>query len=216
MSGTLLKILAASSMLVDHIGAIFFPQYSIFRIIGRTSFPLFAFLLAQGFLHTSSRKKYAFRLGITALIAEIPFDLALTGQIFSWNKQNVCFTLLLGFLNLCIVESTLHTQPVVGLFSSVLLCGIAQLLHFDYGWYGVLLILLFFVCRENLRYSLSSFVLLNTGYALIYSNTQLYAAASLFPLICYNGKRGCLHLKYFFYLFYPGHLLLLGLCRCIL
>ncbi|MGB4657996.1 MAG: TraX family protein [Mobilitalea sp.] len=128
MSGSTLKLIAIITMLIDHTAATILQRllaqgqaglditstqavmdfyanngvllacYSVMRLIGRLGFPLFCFLLVEGFLHTRKVWKYAVRLAIFALISEIPFDLALFGQSFNWNYQNVFFTLFVGLM----------------------------------------------------------------------------------------------------------------------
>jgi TraX protein. len=117
ISGSTLKLVAIFTMLIDHIaasilenllrcggpssyanGGLLYTVYSIMRSIGRLAFPIFCFLLVEGFLHTRNKSKYAIRLGIFALISEIPFDLAFEGKMFSWGHQNVFFTLLIGLI----------------------------------------------------------------------------------------------------------------------
>ncbi len=129
IAGSTLKLIAMFSMLMDHIGAILLDRimiqhgamevidqqtfevfleanagvyytYQILRFVGRIAFPIFCFLLVQGFLHTRNLKKYLSRLFLFALISEIPFDLALPGRLFAWEYQNVYFTLFLGVLAL--------------------------------------------------------------------------------------------------------------------
>ena len=99
-SGTQLKIIALLSMLVDHIGCVLFPKVTAFRIIGRLAFPIFAFLIAEGMVHTSNWKKYFLRLFIFAIISEIPFDFITSGKMIDWSHQNVLFTLLLGAMSI--------------------------------------------------------------------------------------------------------------------
>ena len=114
ISGSTLKLIAIVSMLIDHTAATVIRAllisaspdwqpglrtlYSVSRDIGRLAFPIFCFLLVEGFLHTRNPKKYAGRLFLFALISEIPFDLALQSGWFDPGKQNVYFTLLIGLL----------------------------------------------------------------------------------------------------------------------
>ena len=126
-----LKWIALITMFIDHIGAIILEKGAIsaynqglptalsydvslllskmdffIRQIGRISFPIFCFLLVEGFYHTSNRKKYALRLFLFACISEIPFDLCFRGKILEFSYQNVMFTLLIGFLTMWAIEIT--------------------------------------------------------------------------------------------------------------
>ena len=152
MSGSILKLLACLAMLIDHMAA-FLPgnfmdmKETLFMIgdkaislrmimhyIGRTAFPLFAFLITEGFIHTHDRKKYAINLLIFAIISEIPWNLVHTGQLF-YGRQNVFFTLLLGYLGLCAIEYYKEdcTKKILAL---ACLLGISLVLRADYTCFG--------------------------------------------------------------------------------
>ena len=103
ISADALKWIALLTMLCDHVGAVLLPQYPILRLIGRTAFPLFVWLLVEGFSHTSSRKKYLGRMAAFAILSELPFDLALYGRP-DWQSQNVFVTLSIGLLMLIFLE----------------------------------------------------------------------------------------------------------------
>ena len=101
MSSAVLQLLALATMVVDHVGLALFPGEGWLRWVGRLSFPLFVFLLCEGFVHTSSRRKYALRLGMFALLSEVPYQL-LMGQVYGeswgWPVGNIFFELLCCFL----------------------------------------------------------------------------------------------------------------------
>ena len=97
INGFTLKWIAIVSMLIDHMGAILFPQYIEMRIVGRLAFPIYCFLLAEGAVHTSNIRRYEIRLLAFACLSDIPFDLAFFGGV-TLEHQNVFFTLLLGVL----------------------------------------------------------------------------------------------------------------------
>lgn len=103
-SRSFLKIAAMLSMLCDHIAFVLVPAdrftncYYIMRIIGRIAFPLFCFMLVEGFIYTHSRKNYIIRLALFAVVSEVPFDLACSDRVVDWSGQNVMWTLLIGFI----------------------------------------------------------------------------------------------------------------------
>lgn len=221
-SGSALKLIAICAMVLDHFAAtvlyygILLPAapikegtsvwtvytiYQVLRFIGRIAFPIFCFLLVEGFLHTSNRARYALRLFVFALISEIPFDLALFQSLTDWNHQNVFFTLLIGFVVIWAMEKT-ETLPFstpLKVSAFALGCLVAWLLCTDYDYKGVILITIFYVFRYTPR--------LRTLAGCVSLIWEAPACLAFFPIHLYNGKRG-LSLKYVFYLFYPVHLLL--------
>ena len=111
ISGYWLKLIAVISMLIDHTSAVILEQIPgleapafFMRIIGRAAFPIYCFLLVEGFYHTRSRAKYAGRLFLFALISEVPFDLAFSRRMWDFSSNNVFFTLLFGLLVIWGVE----------------------------------------------------------------------------------------------------------------
>ncbi len=227
LSGSTLKIIAMIAMLIDHIGAVVLARviigtgnreiyeiYMVLRKIGRIAFPIFCFLLVEGFVYTSDKKKYAVRLGIFALLSEIPFDLAFQSKIVGFEHQNVFFTLLFGFLAMAGYEYLGKKYPIrdmqVILMQLAVLgvcMGMAEFLKTDYGAVGVSCIMLLYLFRGKKLY------LIPAGWILFLSNwTAIFGF--LFTLF-YNTKRG-LPLKYVFYLFYPVHLLILYAVCCMM
>lgn len=232
ITGSTLKIIAIVSMLIDHIAAVISLSdsvavhilsnrrlYLIFfsmRLIGRIAFPIFCFLLVEGFLHTHNVKKYAMRLFVFCILSEIPFDLAFQNQLVNWNSQNVFFTLFIGLLVLIGFhsidtqkEQSQHNKFYVMLYSYpiffkiilvVLGITIATFLKTDYAGFGVFLIVLLYLYRFNRK---NQMIL-----GAIATAWELTAPISFLLLYFYNGKRG-LSLKYIFYFFYPVHLILL-------
>ena len=94
MSAFTLKLIALVTMIIDHVGAIFFPQFIWLRYIGRLSMPIYAFLLVQGYMHTRNFNRYALRMGIFALLSEVPYDLLFQGTWLEFQRQNILFTFL--------------------------------------------------------------------------------------------------------------------------
>ena len=209
-SGFALKMTAVVTMTVDHVGKVFFPDCMWMTMIGRLAFPLFCFLLTEGFVHTGNIRKYLGRLFIFALISEVPFDWALHGKPFDWDAQNVFFTLFLGLfmlylMQLCQIRQAL--QAVIFLAAVAL----AVLLRTDYSGLGICFIFIFyqFYYRKWLKFGLFAAVSLIVYLQAPQDYTSILA---VLPMIFYNGKRG-ISCKYFFYIFYPAHLTVLALLR---
>lgn len=209
MSSFALKLLAMITMTLDHAGAILFPSNEILRLVGRLSFPIYCFLLSEGFVHTSSRKRYLFRMGLWGVISEPVFDLAFRGNLWVPNHQNVFFTLFFGLCSLWLLTHFEKEKPAAAVGFLLLPIFAAEWFHTDYGAFGAALIVVFYICRNQRVEALTGFALLNTGFSLLSSRIQLAAAAAVLPLAFYNGKRGPKLPGWIFYAFYPAHLLVL-------
>lgn len=191
--------------------------------IGRLAFPLFCFLIVQGFIHTRSKSKYAFRLAIFAIISEIPYDIAFSGCILSLRNNNVFFTLLTGLLMIWAITETkkwidscdsfkdktnLKKGIYVGIiliFTAVASFMVSSVFDSSYGESGVITILVIFLLqsRPALALVISTFVLALFNFSFV----QLFALPSALLVAMYNHKRGR-SIKYLFYVFYPAHLLI--------
>ncbi len=240
LSGNQLKLIAVVSMLADHIGLAiigngilksfweqglepgFWPGlYQGMRIFGRASFPVFCFLLAEGYVHTSSRKKYALRLGLFALLSELPFDYMIAGKLINWEVQSVMVTLLLGFLMLWVLEEVwqrFHSAELLQIGVIALFAGLSILLKSDYSYGGILLIAFLYWFRQDR--------MAQCGVGLVWMSLFLRVpqyvpglALGFGAMYCYNGKRGRQNgkgMQYFFYLFYPLHMLVIVLLHQLL
>lgn len=202
-----LKCIALLTMLIDHVGAILYPDIMILRIIGRISFPIYAFLVAEGFFHTKNVKKYMQRLLVFAIVSEIPFDLALTGKILEFGHQNVFFTLFagLGLLELYSRQTSMAERIICILVITT--CG--DLFQSDYGAWGILMIFCFYAFREKRWLKLALVSAINV---FAFGWIQSYAVFACIPIALYNGKKGA-GMKYVFYSIYPLHLLLLYMIK---
>lgn len=203
-----LKCVAIVTMLIDHVGAIFFPEYLIFRYIGRIAFPIFCFLLVEGFFHTRDIRKYMFRLGIFALISEIPYDLAFRGVALEFEKQNVFFTLFIGVALMYALEQC--TEWPVKIVEVLLAMWFTVLLCTDYSFKGILLISIYYFFRKYKWLKLG----LGAVWSLLWGEIQRYSILASFLLAAYNGEKGY-SFKYFFYVFYPLHLFVLFVISCL-
>lgn len=212
-------------MVLDHAGLALVPSLGALRCAGRVAFPLYCFLLVQGFVHTRDVRAYGRRLLLLAILSEIPFDLLIFGLLVSPMEQNVLFSLLLSLMALWACHS-FEACPLQAWLVCATLAVSSMALRLSYGWLGVALCLCFYLLRENrLRMALSA-----TGALLLYSLslflsgvdigwvlTSLCAPLSLLPILLYNDKPGPRRpwLSYLFYAAYPAHLLLLALLRAM-
>ncbi len=190
-------------MLIDHIGAAIYPDELWMRYVGRISFPIFAFLLVEGFYHTKNVKKYLVRMGIFALLSEVPFDLALKEGMVDFSSQNVYFTLFLGLLMLYLIKWTDVLYLRILIIVSIMV--IAQQIHCDYRYPGIWTILSFAALRDLPLFKNLNIIGVNVR--LFATRIQVAGALALIPIGLYNGKKGP-SWKYFFYAFYPVHLLI--------
>ncbi len=201
--------------------------YFILRRVGRIAFPLFAFLLVEGFIHTSNYKRYLTRVGICALAAEIPFNLVVTTasglytnldgvktSIFCWQYQNTVFTFFIGLLMLLgmrYFEAKDATpkaafRQMLGQIACVVVAGLVSvLLRTDYNFFGILAIAVFYIFRHSKK----MMILLG---CLVFLQYDIACLMAFIPIYMYNGiEVPARKLKYFFYIFYPAHLLVLFL-----
>lgn len=221
LSSNALKLTACVCMAVDHIGIVFMDNNYIMRAVGRLAFPVFAFLLVQGLLRTSDVRGYLLRLGIFAVVSEIPFDMAMHDTIWYPGAQNILFTLTAGLFAIYAMDSR---GPIGRWKVEIALAAalLAEFLRFDYGMAGVGIIVMFYLIEKersgadaytlayfNKKQNIEIVVLSSLVYILCLGINQLYALLAMIPVNMYSGERGRMKLKYFFYLFYPLHLLLI-------
>ena len=201
---------AAVIFLTDHVSgsALIYGIYFAMRLLGRMAFPLYAFLLTEGFSHTRNRKKYAGRLFLLAVISEIPFNLMADRSYLSFSHQNTVWLLLLGFLCLMAHEQLKKAEGTKLIEAAVLLAAVmaSVFLRLDYGAEGLLLILVFslFRGRPDLR---TPAVLV----VLFFMNPDPYIFGTMFAYFMinhYNGEKGR-DLGRLPHFFYPVHIVVL-------
>jgi len=206
----ILKWFAIITMTIDHAGAVLYPGCPAFRYVGRLSLPLFAYLLILGLETTRSVKNYSVRLFLFALISQVPFYLAM--GVRPWERLNIFFTLLSGVLFIELFERGIYLLVFLPLVA-------AEVLHFDFGIYGIVAISCFYFLRRNRTLGVSLFLTLNLLY-LPFSSHQILSLFALLPILLHNSGRFGLEeigqkvdysrwKKYFFYVYYPLHLVTL-------
>jgi len=216
LSSFALKCIALTTMIIDHCASTFgvflkYDTYLLLRSIGRLAFPIYCFLLVEGFFHTKDVRKYARNLLVFAFVSEIPFDLglSLTWFDFAFSHQNVFFTLFLGLVAIYFYD-LLRAQKMwyLGLIMVFIIDMLSIELNTDYNSNGIVLIFLFYLLRNESKIAMAAIVGL---FLLTWNPINNYAVFALFPILLYNGRRGRLSLKYMFYAAYPVHLMIIGL-----
>ena len=234
LTANMLRTIAVIFMLSDHIWATALSFGDWMTYIGRMAFPIFAFQIAEGFVHTSNFKKYALRLLGFAVITEIPFNLFYSSRFFNPYHQNVLFTLLLGLLAIKVIDGLKKDRSLKNIALSVLLLGLillASVVGFvDYNHYGVLTVIMFYLMRDfpfAWLGQLIGMILINIvifeGLVFpveIFEKTfeipsQGFAVFALIPIWLYGNRKGKSSkiLQYGFYAFYPLHMLVLYLIK---
>lgn len=215
-----LKGIACIAMLIDHIGAVFVLGNG-YRIIGRIAFPIYCFLMAEGFAHTHDVKAYGKRLLIGAVLSELPFDFLFYGG-FTWEHQSIMVTMVLGLLMMFWAKKKNNViLPLAVCFF------LAEFLNTDYGGWGVALIGLFTLTAGK-QYE---WLLQTAGMALIFYlmdsyrvsfgavqiPIQFFGLLAMLPIGLYSGRKltGNKVIQWVFYLFYPLHLTILFLIRML-
>ena len=211
LSGSSLKVIAMISMVIDHVALYLMEHgtvlYETMRYVGRIAFPVFAFLIAEGFIHTRSRYRYFFTLLGFAVISEIPWYL-LNGAD---GTHNVMFTLALGVATLMVLENLLQRSMVLGFLWTLGMAGLASWLGVDYEWRGILVIVIFYLFNGyNDSFPYSRGMQFFCTFTLMMHYGVIGTVMACIFLYLYNGKRGFIQgsiVKYGFYAFYPVHLL---------
>ncbi|MDE5859000.1 MAG: conjugal transfer protein TraX [Oscillospiraceae bacterium] len=220
----LLKLIAIISMLIDHIGSVFFPDMPVFRYAGRLAFPIFAYCLTVGLLYTSNIKKYLTRLGIFALISQPLYIMAFHPYDWreEWMNLNIYFTLFVSLIAMVGVK-----ERKWWLFAIAFL--LLVFINFDYAATGVVLMLIFYICRNRPVIGAVLFCLyylpaiwngypedpkslLLGGMCIDWTIFSLLSA----PFIFLRTNSKIKVNKYFFYIFYPAHLAAIWVVRMIL
>lgn len=233
MSAFVLKVIAMVTMACDHSSYLIFGGFSFLNYIGRIAFPIFAYQITEGYCHTSNLKKYFFRLLVFAIISQIPFMLFLSIYSNSFHL-NIFFTLLLGLASITVYDkiNNLSTNNAIfhnlyqflGILSVLTLSSISHFTKCDYGYFGVLAIFSFYLFKNRkilMNLSFIILVLIYYGKNLLFGNffnTYLliivFTILSLLFINLYNHKKGR-DTKYFLYIFYPLHLLIIYLLHFV-
>ena len=212
MNRNALKIIALITMLIDHVGMYFFPDIIWFRVVGRIAFPIYAFFIAQGMHYSRNKQKYMITLFLFGVLAELPY-MFLHNNIY---KLNIMFTFIFAGICIMLINKLLENFDFLMFSITVMIFVCITLLsghgNLEYGLFGVGLILIFYYARNSkaMYITLSSILIIAESVASgVVSGFTLEALVQIFSIIAlvfigfYNGDKGKLNLKYFFYISYP-------------
>jgi hypothetical protein len=229
MSISHLKLLAIVTMVIDHVGLFFFPEAGFLRIIGRLAFPIFGWLIANGAYYTRDIKKYMGRLLLLAVVSQVPFALANGIASFPFSYLNVVFTLFLGLAAIWAIQTRINS--FLSTSAVVFLAVVAHLLNADYGAFGVIMIVLFYVFYTNklltvisqsalfllptLLYFYETSTRTNVPDLIFSSSIEIAGIMSLAFILTYDSKPSPKFGRIFYY-FYPIQYVLIYLFQVLL
>jgi len=230
LNGNVLKIIAALSMLADHIGVVLLPDVAIFRVIGRVAFPIYAFMIAEGCAHTKNKLRYFLHVFLLGVVCQVVYYIhdgstymgilitffisILVVYAMQWMKD-ILFTTKGNGIKKCLAIVA-FLLVIVGVYF------LNEIVLIDYGFWGCMAPVLASVFRkpaastnnlwDKLDQSVLHVLMLGIGLFMltfILDGVQIYAFLAIPILLLYSGKRGKIKMKYFFYVFYPAHLIML-------
>ena len=229
LSGNALKLIACVAMLIDHVGVMFFPYEDSLRIVGRLAFPIFAFMIAEGARYTRNRLRYFLTIFIEGVLMQLVYTLFLNDtqlSIFITFSISIPLIYALDLMKRAFILAKPAKERLLSvlLFVSGVVAAYFICRHFDvdYGFLGVMtpVVASTFMQRGDVpesarRYDLTVIHVLLCGVALLLLAlevrwVQIWSLLALPLLLLYSGKRGRLKLKYFFYVFYPVHLVVIA------
>ena len=224
INGAQLKYIAFASMFIDHFNKAIITPFltgsgplnlitAIFDILGRIAFPIFAFMIVEGFFKTKSRWKYLRNLLIFAIISEIPYDMFQSAVFINTRSQNILWGLALGLFTIMVIDKLKERIKkrslwiFVSIFIVALSSLISMLISADYEYYAIIIIYIYYLFYDKR--------LLASGLSYLVIIKEIYSILGFATVLLYNGEKGKQN-KIFNYLFYPVHLLVLGIIRMVL
>lgn len=222
-----MKTIAVICMLIDHIGFLFFPEQMLWRLIGRLAMPIFAYGIARGAIYTRSMKDYIRKILMFALISQIPFwwmEKMAYGTSFLSLHFNIGFTFLVALNIISLLQEAEHENKPLTLGKILILAILlisADLLHLDYGSYGILVVLL---CYKGIKGQQSMWILcfgytvltylnyLSSGPMFLLQEVGVLAFGIIIMLQDISEKK----MGRLFYIFYPVHMIVLCIIKMML
>lgn len=236
-SGNDLKVIASILMLVDHIGCILFPQYPILRIIGRLSFPIFSYMIAEGCYYTRNKSRYFFGIFSLAVVCQIAYYIfensLYMGILITFSLSIIMIYSLEYFKEKLFLPDSSLRQKITSFI--IFLCVVAMVyilnihINIDYGFWGCMTPVfasVFKITKKTTSGYLQKFdcqavhiLMMAIGLLLVSIDLGGYQFYSLFALVfilTYSGQRGKFNMKIFFYVFYPLHLIVLHIISILI
>lgn len=229
LSGNLIKILACIFMTFDHIGLICFPNIVIFRIIGRLAMPLFAYMISEGAYYTKNRIKYLLNLLIFGIPIQIVYQIVMNDI-----HMNIMLTFSCSLIIIFLIDSIIKSfkekdfkcDIIIKIISTIIITltiiVLFYFIHFDYSYFGLFIPIVLYFTKS--KYIDQNYKIFDSNYfrimilalflvirAIVYGSYTIYAVIACLILLFYNDKKGRINLKYFFYLFYPLHIVVIYL-----
>lgn len=215
LNSTHLKLIALITMIIDHIGAVLFPQIKVLRMIGRLAFPIYAYLIGEGCIYSKNKPKYLIKVGITYIVYEI------VSYLVRGDEHNICvlYGFICAILSVIIIEwakekpllrRPIAVIPIMAMIISTLI------IKSDYIFFAILLPLsVYFIKKVPIRYLCFAILLILCG--LSYEGNQWMGIFAMIPILLYNGQKGKEVLfKNSFYIMYPLHFAILGIIKMFL
>ena len=209
----MLMILSCISMLIDHIGAVFYPDSALFRIIGRLAMPMYAYFIANGYKYTSDVGKYIKRIALTAVLSQIPFML-----LFNTKSLNICFSWLFSLLIIYGIDKRDYRVLIITIITLILLLFTISI---DYGFYGIGIPLLFFI-RNKYDKFYKDFIVVGGFFVLsmLLKKPLQFLAIGAIPIILLFERYDMTRIKkklfkLFYQSFYPVHMIVLLFIKCV-
>lgn len=214
LNGNSLKIIAMVTMFIDHFGILIFPDIILFRIIGRISFPIYAYLIAEGCKYTKNRTKYFLQVFTLGLICSVVF-IFIERYIFFCILITFSLSILMIYL-IDYVRKSFKRRWILLILALVGMFFLCKYIEVDYGFFGALVpVITYLTNKKSFKFILFSISLIVLILA-INNSIQIYCLLSLPFILLYNGERGKINLKRFFYLFYPCHFIVIYALSMIL
>jgi hypothetical protein len=232
LTSNTIKLIGIIAMTIDHIAVILFPRYStdlpvlLMHIIGRLTAPIMMFFIVEGYFYTRNIKKYLFRLLVFAIISHFAYAIAFDKDFIPFreaffDQTSIIWTLGIGLLALTIYNINIKNWQKLIIIFIVVWTAFPS----DWSTPAALAILYMGIYRDNFKKQMFCLVVCIAIYSIIYFmfHNKIYSLIQMFIILAvpilyqYNGQRGTWKgMKWFFYIYYPAHLTILGIIRIFL